>query len=226
MLGSWWVASVLDMPNGKVVLVSWVVLIIGSIVLHELAHGWAAISRGDRTPVELGHMTWNPLVHMGQMSLILFLLFGFAFGAMPVNPSRLRGKHAGAFVAAAGPAMNLVIAGVCILLGGIVLAFANQIGDPLAQNLFMFFRLGVMLNIALMIFNLIPVPPLDGSRILADFSPKYAQLWYGENARWVASGLFVIVFLFGGKYIVPLGFGAADHGILFIANLFPQPSPA
>ena len=62
MLGSWWVASVLDMPNGKVVLVSWVVLVIGSIVLHELAHGWAAIQRGDKTPIYTGHMTWNPLV--------------------------------------------------------------------------------------------------------------------------------------------------------------------
>ncbi len=226
MLGSWWVASVLDMPNGHVVLVSWVVLIIGSIVLHELAHGWAAISRGDRTPIELGHMTWNPLVHMGQMSLILFLVFGFAFGAMPVNPNRFRGKHAGAFVAAAGPAMNLVIACVCVVAGGLVVALSRQIGDPLASNLWMFFRLGVMLNITLMIFNLIPVPPLDGSRILADFSPGYAQLWYGENARWVASGLFIIVFLFGGKHIVPLGFDAADEGIHFIASLFPQPSPA
>lgn len=226
MLGSWWVSNVLNMPNGTVILVSWVVLVIGSIVLHELAHGWAAISRGDRTPIETGHMTWNPIVHMGQTSLILFLLFGIAFGAMPVNPSRFRGRHARAFVAAAGPAMNVVLAGVCIVLGGIVVGFGHQIGDPLAGNLVAFFRIGAMLNIVLCIFNLVPIPPLDGSRIVADFSPEYDNLWQSENAQWVAMGLFLLVFLFGGDYIFPIGINAATEGIAFIAGLFPQPSPA
>ncbi len=220
MLGSWWVANVLDMPNGKVVLVSWVVLVIGSIILHELAHGWAAISRGDRTPIELGHMTWNPMVHMGQTSLILFLVFGIAFGAMPVNPSRMRGKYAGAYVAAAGPAMNLLLAIACMIFGGLVLAFEKQIGEPLAGNSLRFFSLGVMLNVVLMLFNLLPIPPLDGSRILADFSPGYAKLWMSENAQWVAMGLFLLVFFFAGDYIIPLGFNAADLGIGFVAGLF------
>lgn len=226
MLGSWWVTNVLDMPNGTVVLVSWVVLVVGSIILHELAHGWAAISRGDRTPIETGHMTWNPIVHMGQTSLILFLLFGFAFGMMPVSPSRFRGRHAQAFVAAAGPAMNLLLSAVCVLLGGLVLAFEHQIGYPMGPNLLMFFSLGAMLNIVLMLFNLIPIPPLDGSRILGDFSPSYERLWMSENAQWVAMGLFIIVFIFGGDYIVPIGFSVADQGISFVAGLFPQPSPA
>jgi Zn-dependent protease len=220
MLGSWWVANVLDMPNGKVVLVSWVVLVIGSIILHELAHGWAAIHRGDRTPIELGHMTWNPMVHMGQTSLILFLVFGIAFGAMPVNPSRMRGKYAGAYVAAAGPAMNLLLAIACMIFGGLVLAFEKQIGEPLAGNSLRFFSLGVMLNVVLMLFNLLPIPPLDGSRILADFSPSYAKLWMSENAQWVALGLFLLVFFFAGDYIIPLGFSAADLGISFVAGLF------
>jgi len=220
MLGSWWVANVLEMPNGKVVLVSWVVLVIGSIILHELAHGWAAISRGDRTPIELGHMTWNPMVHMGQTSLILFLVFGIAFGAMPVNPSRMRGKYANAFVAAAGPAMNLLLAIVCIILGGLVAAFGAKIGEPLASNTLTFFQFGVMLNVVLMLFNLLPIPPLDGSRILSDFSPGYAKLWHSENAQWVALGLFLLVFFFAGDYILPLGFTVAREGIGFVAGLF------
>lgn len=219
MLGSWWVADVLGSPNGTVRLVSWVVIVIGSIVLHELGHGWAAISRGDRTPIETGHMTWNPIVHMGHMSLIMFLLFGIAFGAMPVDPSRFRGRYASAYVAAAGPAMNLILTLACILFGGIVLAFAPRIGEPLAGNLFMFFSLGAMLNIILMLFNLLPIPPLDGSRILANFSPGYARLWYSENAQWVAMGLFILVFLFGGQYLVPLATEISGKGILFVAKL-------
>lgn len=219
MLGSWWVADVLGSPNGTVRLVSWVVIVIGSIVLHELGHGWAAIRRGDRTPIETGHMTWNPVVHMGQMSLIMFLLFGFAFGAMPVDPSRFRGRYASAYVAAAGPAMNLILTLACILFGGVVLAFAPRIGEPLAGNLFMFFSLGAMLNIILMLFNLLPIPPLDGSRILANFSPGYARLWYSENAQWVAMGLFILVFLFGGQYLVPLATEISGTGIVFVAKL-------
>ena len=79
----WWVTDALSVS--PVLLISWVVWVIGSIVLHELAHGWAAISRGDRTPIERGHMTWNPLIHMGGMSLLVFAVVGIAWGMMPVN---------------------------------------------------------------------------------------------------------------------------------------------
>lgn len=220
MMGSWWVASVLDGPNGVVVLVSWTVVVIGSIVLHELGHGWAAIRRGDRTPIETGHMTWNPVIHMGHMSLLLFLFFGFAFGAMPVNPSRFRGRYASAYVAAAGPAMNLLLALACIILGGLVAAFAPRIGDPLAPNLLTFFSLGSMINIVLMLFNLLPIPPLDGSRILANFSPEYNNLWKSENAQWVAMGLLILAIVFGGDSIVPVAMEYSAKGIGLVAGLF------
>jgi len=136
-----------------------------------------------------------------------------------VDPSRFRGRYASAYVAAAGPAMNLILTLACILFGGIVLAFAPRIGEPLAGNLFMFFSLGAMLNIILMLFNLLPIPPLDGSRILANFSPGYARLWYSENAQWVAMGLFILVFLFGGQYLVPLAMEISGKGIIFVAKL-------
>jgi Zn-dependent protease len=220
MLGGWWVANLLDQSNGAVLLASWVVVVVGSIVLHELAHGWAAIYKGDRTPIELGHMTWNPLVHMGQTSLILFLVFGFAFGAMPVSPSRFRGRYAEAFVAAAGPAMNALLALVCIVLGGVVVGLSKQIGEPLSTNLTIFFTFGVALNVALMLFNLLPILPLDGGRILGNISRDYARLWESENAQWVAFGLFIVAFMFGGKYVLPLGIQVASEGIGFVAGMF------
>lgn len=75
----WWVATIWE--TSPFLLLGWIVWVIGSITLHELAHGWAAIRCGDRTPIETGHMTANPIVHMGPMSLIVFGLFGIAWGA-------------------------------------------------------------------------------------------------------------------------------------------------
>ncbi|MEL6497870.1 MAG: site-2 protease family protein [Planctomycetota bacterium] len=218
MLDGWWVPRMIDM-FGPVGLVSWAVIVIGSIVLHELAHGWAAIRQGDATPQYTGHMTWNPLVHMGQTSLILFAVLGIAFGAMPVDPSRFRGRYGSAYVAAAGPAMNVLLAGVFVVVGGFVSAYSKQLGDPLGPNLFMFCYLAVLLNITLALFNMIPVPPLDGSKILGDFVPSYERLFQNENGQWVGLGLFLLVFFFAGRFIFAPGDFVADAGISAIADL-------
>lgn len=220
MMNGWWVADVLGGNNGLVVFVSWVVVVIGSIVLHELAHGWAAISRGDRTPIETGHMTWNPVVHMGPYSLLLFVFLGIAFGFMPVNPSRMRGRYAEAFVAAAGPAMNVALAVVCIILAGLIDGLATGMQEPLRTNLYQFFFMGAWLNILLCLFNLLPFPPLDGSRILGNFFPSYANLWYTENGRWVALGIFLLVFFFAFDYIVPAAQHVSVWGVDLVAGIF------
>lgn len=107
------------------VLVSWVFWVIVSIVLHELGHGFTAIRAGDRTPIELGHMTPNPIVHMGRSSLIAFALFGFAWGAMPVNPSKFRGPYDRLKVSGAGPAVNVGLAVVCGLACGVWVALTR-----------------------------------------------------------------------------------------------------
>jgi Zn-dependent protease len=198
MTSGWWVAEILHSPGqGPPVLVSWIVLVIGSIVLHELAHGWAALRLGDTTPRDTGHMTWNPLVHMGPWSLIVFAVIGIAWGAMPVDPGRIRGRHGDAIVAAAGPAMNLLLATISLV--GLVLwsAFAARLGatDPLRSNLETFFYLGALLNLVLAGFNLMPVLPLDGGRIASSLSPDYERLAMSENGRWLMIGGFILFFL-------------------------------
>lgn len=107
---SWWVTSVLDSPGGGILLFSWVVWVIGSIVLHELGHGWAAIACGDDTPRRERHMTLNPLVHMGWPSLLLFAILGMAYGRMPVNPANFKSPWDDVIVALAGPMMNVLLA--------------------------------------------------------------------------------------------------------------------
>jgi len=218
----WWVADGWNNPSlGPVYVVSWLVWVVFSIVLHELGHGWAAIKLGDQTPRWSGHMTWNPLVHMGGFSLIALAVFGIAWGAMPVDESRLRGRHASAIVSGAGPAVNLVLAIVAIVLLTIWMPLASGslfpgvvIEGPLRVNLAMFFAVGAMLNIVLMLFNLLPAMPLDGGRIAAEYIRPYREFVRTEQGTWISLGVMLLFFYFGAR---PL-FGIAETLVLEISR--------
>ena len=210
MGGGWWISDLLNDPsiNGQVWVVSWAVWVVFSICLHELAHGWTAIKLGDDTPRLAGHMTWNPMVHMGPYSLLIFVFIGIAWGAMPVNPSKLRGKYADAIVSLAGPLTNFALATIALigLILWVPLCNGNLISSvtiphPLSTNMETFLHLGAMLNIVLMLFNLLPVPPLDGGRILMDVMPSYRRVMLSENGRWVALGIFIVFFIFVSPWI-------------------------
>lgn len=215
-MSHWWVTDALK-AGGPAYLSAWVIWVVVSITLHELAHGWAAISRGDSTPIDTGHMTWNPLVHMGGMSLLVFAVTGIAWGLMPVTPSRMRGRHADAFVAVCGPLMNVALAAVCIV-GTVVAVLALSGTTPTAQNAELlksfriFFGVGCSLNVTLALFNLIPAPPLDGSRILADFSHQYRSVLRSESGQFFGIAMFIVAFFFAGRLIGGVGIEAWIRG--------------
>ncbi|MFO0836700.1 MAG: site-2 protease family protein [Phycisphaerales bacterium] len=196
---NWWVLNAWE--TGPIYLVAWVFWVIFSIVLHELGHGWAAIRQGDTTPIETGHMTWNPLVHMGQTSLIMFALVGIAWGQMPVSPSRFRGRYGDAYVSFAGPFMNLLLFIACSIGGVVYLRLMSTMPEGFAYNLLVFLERGAVLNLALMLFNLLPVPPLDGSRILGDFWPKYYEMISTERGQMFTFIAFVVTFMYAGGKI-------------------------
>ena len=176
--------------------------VIFSITLHELAHGVVATRLGDPTPEQSGRMTLNPVVHMGPYSLIVLALLGIAWGQMPVDPTRLRGKYAEAKVALAGPLTNLALALLALTALGLWMRFlpagvspdegAAAIGWPFL------FTFGLV-NVALFVFNLLPVPPLDGSHILANFSRGYANFIRNPANGGVTLVLFIGVFLLAGR---------------------------
>jgi Zn-dependent protease len=201
-MNGWWITES-QAVFGTAFIVSWIVWVVLSVVLHELSHGWAALALGDDTPRATGHMTWNPMVHMGGFSLLALLLIGIAWGMMPINPSRLRGRHGDAIVSAAGPAMNIVlfVASSLACVAWVVLGDHFGVRDPLYKNLVQFFYVGAFLNIALAAFNLIPAPPLDGSRILASFVPAYDRMLRSPNGQWIGLGIFVLIFMMGGSYL-------------------------
>ena len=200
-MNGWWANWILSLPNGQLVLFSWVFWVVASIVLHELAHGWAAIRRGDDTPSHTGHMTWNPVVHLGGWSLLMLALFGFCWGAMPMNPSRLRGRYAESYVALAGPLCNLAQFAILSLLA-IGWNFASTgVPEPLRSNTAAFLFVGCMINLMGFMFNLMPVPPLDGSRVMADINRPYRDLMRSESGAVISMIAFPLMFLVVGRYL-------------------------
>lgn len=179
------------------------IVVVISIILHELAHGWVAVMLGDDTPIESGHLhTLNPLVHMGAFSLILLAVVGIAFGAMPINPSRLRGRYSEALVALAGPAMNFLLA----IIGTVAMGLWIRVGEtnadsPVQENARLLLQLFGIYNFALMLFNLLPIPPLDGSRILANLVPAYRNLLNSQMAQGFMIAIFFALFLGGAQFI-------------------------
>lgn len=205
-MSGWWIADYAG-QFGSAFVVSWLFWVIFSIVLHELSHGWAALALGDETPRLTGHMTWNPLVHMGTFSLILLALVGIAWGAMPVDPSRFRGRYGDAKVSVAGPAMNVLLAVVSVVccVVWVIAADRMNVREPLWGNMARFFWIGAFLNIVLALFNMIPAPPLDGSRILASFVPAYGRIFASPNGQWFGLGIFLLVFWLAADLMFKVG---------------------
>ncbi len=220
----WWVHSVYE-TQGPVALMSWIFWVLLSITLHELAHGWAAIWEGDRTPIETGHMSANPVVHMGGFSLIVFAVIGVAWGLMPVNPSRFRHRRWGdAIVAGAGPVMNLALAFIALTVLGVWSRIDPSMLSPQAADwkvhVQTFLMLGGWLNLVLFALNLLPVPPLDGSRLLAACSRTIRGWYQHPNAGMIGLALFFFLIVTNTFDRVFVMFGMLSaHYVYFIETI-------
>ncbi|EHC19346.1 site-2 protease family protein [Fischerella thermalis CCMEE 5273] len=163
-----------------------VIIVIISISLHEIAHGLVALSQGDDTPCKQGHITLNPLVHMGWESLIFLCVAGIAWGKMPINASNFRSQRLGnILVSTAGPLCNLVLAFLCM---GLLKLLADSTYAEFFS--FQFFYMSAHINLMLFLFNLLPIPPLDGFYIFSEIFPILKPLQY------TYFGLFALMMLF------------------------------
>ena len=178
--------------------VSVIVTVVVSISLHELGHGVAAIWQGDDTPRELGHMTFDPRVHMPVFSWVLLFAAGISYGLMPVNPRRFRSRHGDAVVAFAGPAVNLALGLIGLTILGLWIRFGGP-GEPgVAGNLRRFLLVFGSFNLVLFVFNLLPVPPLDGSTVVGSFSPHFRRAASDPQKQSLFMGAFLLLFFFSG----------------------------
>jgi Zn-dependent protease len=183
-------------PLAYVMIVGTVVV---SVVLHELGHAYTATWQGDPTPRMLGHLTWNPVVHMRWLGFILACTVGVAFGATPVNPRLFReGRRGEVKVSFAGPAVNLILA----VLASAALVFAVRMAgadlDPTAR-VFRFWEWAGRINVALFLFNMLPVPPFDGFTVLVR-SFRLGQLEHQLRANQQIVLVLVLILVFTGPF--------------------------
>ena len=165
------------------------------LTVHEFSHGFVAYRLGDTTAKDAGRLSLNPLKHIDWLGVIAMLLLGFGWAKpVPVNPYRFKksGARGIVWVSLAGPVSNILFAFVLLIVWEIVYALV-----PAAM--FNYYFVNVMssiiyLNIGLAVFNLIPIPPLDGSRVLGYFLPYNASRWMENNGNTLYLILLLAVF--------------------------------
>lgn len=179
-----------------------------ALTFHEVAHGWMSYKLGDPTAYNMGRLTLNPLKHLDPIGALCMLLVGFGWAKpVPVNARYYKNPKRGmALTAFAGPAMNLILA----FFGVIIYRLINRFGYLLIPNgllvyvLFLLFYYFAYLNIFLAVFNLIPIPPFDGSRIAYVFLPTNLYFKIMRYERIIQ--IIVMVALVSGIVSLPLGF--------------------
>ena len=170
-----------------IIFVAWLVAILFALTVHEFAHALAATMQGDPTAKLMGRLTFNPMAHIDMIGFLSLLLVGFGWGKpVPVNPIYFKNKKWGnTIVAVAGPLANFI----SIIIFGIILRIVISTAILSPGNLlisFLFFI--IMINMVLGVFNLIPLPPLDGSHILFNILPSsFNELKYklAKNGPWL-----------------------------------------
>ena len=188
-------------------------IVIFSICCHEFSHAWMALKQGDSTAADAGHLTLNPFKQMGIMSLVMLAFFGIAFGMVPVNPQRMKHRYSEALVAFAGPAMNLILFFAFCLLTAVTHLLGAK---DAAVNLILF---GAIINMALFLLNMLPVPMLDGWAVYKNVFPKTSKIRFeqSEFMKGTAVIAFILVIMFA-KYLFIAGIVSAQKvtGLLMV----------
>ncbi len=215
-----------DLLNVLTYILSTLIIVFLVLPLHEWAHGFTAYKLGDRTAKATGRLTLNPLAHVDPLGSALLLLVGFGWAKpVPVNPRNFKNPKAGmAITALAGPVSNLLAAIVSgLLYYGLytLLAVGCNIsslelmgiyGSNVWTYVLLLFRYLLIINVGLAVFNFIPIPPLDGSKILMAFLPDRAVQWLYAHEQMFAIGFFVLImagafdgFLYGAQQFLASG---------------------
>ena len=232
LLGCLVLFSLINFSSGNLIAILFTLpAVIIAIAFHEYAHAWMADRLGDETPRMQGRLTLNPLKHLDPVGFILLLFAGFGWGK-PVqinsrnfnrNVSMSKGE---ALVSLAGPVMNFILAIIFAIILGVVYMFAPSsfLTTTIGGVVYILLQECVLINIGLGVFNLLPLPPLDGSKIFINLFPYNARRWIMEHEQ-IFYYAFLIIWITGlaGLIISPiinLLYNGLMNGILAIFRLF------
>ena len=222
------IVTKLNNRNSLLIMLVTLPAILIAITFHEFAHAFAADKLGDDTPRNQGRLTLNPLAHIDPVGFALLIVAGFGWGKpVQINPSRFKRNitmtKGEAIVSLAGPLMNFIIA----IITAIIMAFMFKYNwfsnvEGKAYSLIVIFLLELaLINVSLGVFNLIPLPPLDGSKILSSVLPYNARSWFERNSQ-IFYIVFVIIWITGiaGLIISPAIRGITRGLFTVVGNIF------
>lgn len=211
-----------DLFNNPVSFLFWLVALIAAITIHEFAHALAAERLGDPTPRLMGRLTLNPLAHLDPLGTLMMLLIRFGWGKpVQFDPFNLRNpRRDSAIISIAGPASNLILAVICSIVLRILLV--SSLNNLFTFSLIALLQPLIILNVVLAVFNLVPVHPLDGFKIVGGILPKeYSQQW-DELERYGMIFLLFLLFPIFGR-IAPITTLITPIINFFLGILLPMP---
>lgn len=190
-------------------LLSRVFVVFCILPIHEFAHAWVADRLGDDTARLKGRLTIAPMAHIDLMGALLIFLAGFGYAKpVPVNPRRFKNPRKGmALTALAGPVSNLLMAVILMFISQFGYFGFVKAGGTLLYVIYMFFYYAAFVNVSLAVFNLIPIPPLDGSRIVSLLIPSKYYFRIMQYERYIILGVFALIL-----------FGVLDRPMAFVSG--------
>ncbi len=180
-----------------------------TLPIHEYAHAFVAAKLGDDTPRLKGRLTLSPFAHIDPMGALMIFLVGFGYAKpVPVNPRKFKNPKVGmAITALAGPVSNIIMAFIFMLLCNISSLIYGSTGVLFASVSYSFFLFAAQINVSLAVFNFLPIPPLDGSRIINLIIPSKYYFKIMQYERYIILAVFALIF-----------FGILDGPLAYITN--------
>ena len=186
------------------------------IPIHEFAHAWAATKLGDNTPRYQGRLTLNPLAHIDPLGAICMVLTGFGWGrAVQVNPFNFKKYRKGmALTSAAGPISNLIVGTIGMVVYKFIIPFYYSNPTQSLYWLIVILQYFVIVNVGLAVFNLLPIPPLDGSKILSYFTGPKFDKFMAQYQQYLS--IAFIILIISGLLDRPIGW--LQNGMFWIMD--------